>query len=1057
MNCFSLPCQNGSFVANADMPVGMKYWKQINRGIYSAYFSKKPFPDRELNMLYAYFSHHISNNIQPEYTGGFGCTSTVGSPSPLQLDMVTVPCDKQFMLPGVFCRKPSDTMLCTPRLLVHVMNSSQIHTFPPFFRTVYQRQTDWKNVTIICSRINSTGDEVLPFSIDLDTVCQFYKQSQLIILWTTIIADNVTCSKHPRNQSMLFANLVCDHGFLVEGSNCIDIATTNIHNKHDPQLKERVLFNIRRLISIHTDVYTLDVSIALSLGLKYSTDAAYFLCDDGHFILDVYHCDGVKDCYDGSDEVCIGFHSMNRTDKYIGSIMCPHNDLAFHCGNDNCINAALVCDGVEHCINGTDEQLCVLSPPVKENQIKPFKCKSGIYIPQTQVDDLFEDCPEGDDEPIYQTLLDNEHTLNMFTCPERHIPCIKNHPQCFPVSKICVYDKDDGGHLLYCRDGSHLHDCEHVLCAGMFKCPHSYCVPIHRLCNQVNDCPYGEDERNCDNFKCPGMFLCHSRLCVHPHNVCDGVKHCPIYGDDELFCDASQCPLGCTCNVYSVYCSGSNNTNSIDILMNTTKFIILQQSNIDLHQNVFKLFKNLMVLDISGNEVTSLGPSGYSHLKHAHSLVECILRINKIAALFSHSFHNLQFLSKVDLSMNPLIYVRNNAFVNVKSLSYISFRQCLLNHISPSAFPKFTTLQEFDLSNNFLQDISHLIFASFPNLSKINISRNILSDMDIRSYQSLRLTKSLVVDRGGLCCIAKYVYNCIVNSVKTEQNKCERLLLSKAVTYGMFFLSIFSLLVNVFLFKYRKQSETNIKQSELMYWLYATNVLMALYMIAVTGLDVFYNYAYSIIKTSWLKSIFCSMLYILSITSREMSLTVSFIICLERFVSIIFWKRRIILFSSKLLFRIVFFLFATLTVLSSVFIIVINMKDNDLMTKDGSCNFYSYEDKDYIFNILFLFVYDTAAMLAIVTMYFLIGEKMLSSFKKTSEARKSSSLSIKDIRVLQIKMGLGICLQIIPLQFSYIIELTQISQFHATNTGFRLFCYILPSFINPCLYDLKYK
>ena len=105
-----------------------------------------------------------------------------------------------------------------------------------------------------------------------------------------------------------------------------------------------------------------------------------------------------------------------------------------------------------------------------------------------------------------------------------------------------------------------------------------------------------------------------------------------------------------------------------------------------------------------------------------------------------------------------------------------------LNHISPSFFSKSTTLKIFDLSDNFLQDISHLIFESLANLSKINISGNILSDMNIRTYQSLRLTKFMIVDRGGLCCIAKHAYNCIVNST-SRANSGQPALWTTVLTY----------------------------------------------------------------------------------------------------------------------------------------------------------------------------------------------------------------------------------------------------------------------------------
>ena len=54
---------------------------------------------------------------------------------------------------------------------------------------------------------------------------------------------------------------------------------------------------------------------------------------------------------------------------------------------------------------------------------------------------------------------------------------------------------------------------EKVSCPGMFHCPGSYCLPYRKLCDNIKDCPGGEDEHDCDAYLCPGEP--HSDLLHH--------------------------------------------------------------------------------------------------------------------------------------------------------------------------------------------------------------------------------------------------------------------------------------------------------------------------------------------------------------------------------------------------------------------------------------------------------------------------------------------------------------------------------------------------------------
>ncbi|KAL4221448.1 hypothetical protein ACF0H5_019705 [Mactra antiquata] len=62
----------------------------------------------------------------------------------------------------------------------------------------------------------------------------------------------------------------------------------------------------------------------------------------------------------------------------------------------------------------------------------------------------------------------------------------------------CIYKTDSTGYILGCRSGFHLQECAEFVCPpATVKCPGSYCIPLHYVCDGINQCPNGEDETGC--------------------------------------------------------------------------------------------------------------------------------------------------------------------------------------------------------------------------------------------------------------------------------------------------------------------------------------------------------------------------------------------------------------------------------------------------------------------------------------------------------------------------------------------------------------------------------
>ena len=108
-----------------------------------------------------------------------------------------------------------------------------------------------------------------------------------------------------------------------------------------------------------------------------------------------------------------------------------------------------------------------------------------------------------------------------------------------------------------CRTGEHLQNCKYFECNMMYKCPGYYCLPWRYVCDGKWNCPKGLDENECfSSNNCYNMFKCsNSGMCVHLGNICDQYEDCP-FGDDEYLCSISDkvCPQSCQCLTFAIRC-----------------------------------------------------------------------------------------------------------------------------------------------------------------------------------------------------------------------------------------------------------------------------------------------------------------------------------------------------------------------------------------------------------------------------------------------------------------------------------------------------------------------
>lgn len=150
----------------------------------------------------------------------------------------------------------------------------------------------------------------------------------------------------------------------------------------------------------------------------------------------------------------------------------------------------------------------------------------------------------------------------------------------------------------------------------------------------------------------------------------------------------------------------------------------------------FKLFKNLIYLDLLGNSLTEINAEMFEGLEK--SLMELKLGQNKITTIGSVPL-NLNQLRRLDLSHNNIVDVPKNAFEGVRNLVYLNFSHN--HHLAPipaTLMIPLTKLQFLDLSNIGLRNIHSDFLSMNTNLRTIVMRNNKLTDILEASFNNLR-------------------------------------------------------------------------------------------------------------------------------------------------------------------------------------------------------------------------------------------------------------------------------------------------------------------------------
>ena len=835
---------------------------------------------------------NVTHYLQPSPDGSLPCTALVQTLTRDSFDLLSIPCDLRLPQTRVVCnnRRPHDNIDRNTSSVKHRKLERYPLECPDKWFLISsgkcvqlkrnEAQKDFgfaPNVTSTCATVYTQMDEE-PFAYSPYgyKVVTGYRMSKDV----SVVAKHLDEFEKMNFAIFLFVGLVEGYLTSVDG-----------------------MFIIQKVDQSTEVTHILCEQEPKSLNNK-TCSPGMFRCEDQTCIMDLYRCNGDLDCPDYSDEeACEHLCSVDgifpNVDFCRDECQSPHcicDLLYFQCQDGGCIDSRNICDGKSDCTDCSDEKNCV---PTNNQDIHPstpetYKCKDGFEISRHLVDDLMADCKDFSDECKVSEIKDildyGGVNINNKCRTVSSLHCHPDYPACFEIDELCIYDLDSEGNLKSCRHGYHLEFCEDHACEGYFKCPNSYCLPVHRICDWVADCKNGEDELDCNvNLTCPGLLKCRSGWCVHPQQICDGQVHCGKSAEDESICTQPLCPENCTCISASVSCSDVG-IHDIPTTLNHRYFIkilLLINTLIKLYNDSFVGFDSLKHLNLSRNQMKGFYQNQTGCFAMLINLSILDLSHNQLSAIPPMIFAGLKYLLQLDLRHNSIKHIDSMGYLGLESLLHIDLSSQGLETIDKSTFIGKNIIASLNLYNNSMKDIPGEVLQHLKHLKYLNVRSNKFNSLTLGVLRAVPHIDTMIVDYSWQCCMATSVGDCDSLS-ENLLSTCEDLLGSTVLRVFVWFTCSTSFAANSFALGHRTLyiEERFSVQNILIINLSLADFLTSIYQLLLLSYDLRYRGIFAVVSPNWMKSSLCQSMSVLSTVSACMSLWIVAAITVTRFLRI---------------------------------------------------------------------------------------------------------------------------------------------------------------------------
>ena len=626
----------------------------------------------------------------------------------------------------------------------------------------------------------------------------------------------------------------------------------------------------------------------------------HYRCWSGTCILSEYQCDGITHCKDNSDEknctnVCYLLDSKTHSvNCYVNCSrpFCMCSEHYYQCKVGGCVPWTHVCDCMENCADGSDEDFCpdnIYSLPLYRNRSYyengMFHCSLEQNIPVNLVGDKMPDCLANPvDEELYINISTGLHDKENTQCETTgNIPCQDGLPRCFPREKLCIFERHELGGINYCRNGEHLRNCFDFECPKHLKCPYSFCVPFYATCDGRYDCPDGEDELGCDT-PCPGLLRCVlDGLCIHPSNIGDGSVNCKLSGDDEVEYQHFQCPSYCDCRGRSATCAGHMLLQPIswNWPVNSLNY---SKTGIRLSPNfIERLPKSLLSLDLSRNDIRNVTPLiGLSNLLYFY------INDNQVTSIDREAFKYSTSILLLNLVRNPVVLIASYSFLPLHKLSSLDLNHLHLQELSHFTFAGLDKCLSLNLSNNRLRELQWGMFEGLTNLRVLDIRRNNLVVITSVITKALPRIKVVHLDNIQFCCLFEKATTCYGATVYGDES-CDYLIPNTMARYVGWITATLSLILNLGSFVcWRKRGDISVIAVAVC-GLNSSDLLMGVSLFLVLFMDFQSRGAFvAQYSATWRETCQCLLASYLSVISYQLSMTFLAIIYFFRLYAIRF-------------------------------------------------------------------------------------------------------------------------------------------------------------------------